>query len=43
MILLMMMNIEKSGVLEHYLKNLINIITNQQKPIAILRKEMIIT
>ena len=29
MILLMMMNTEKLGVLEHYLKSLIEIITNQ--------------
>ena len=29
MILLMMLNTEKLGVLEHYLKNLIEIITNQ--------------
>ena len=29
MILLMMMNIEKLEVLEHYLKSLIEIITNQ--------------
>ena len=29
MILLMMMNAEKLGVLEHYLKSLIEIITNQ--------------
>ena len=29
MILLMMMNIEKLGALEHYLKSLIEIITNQ--------------
>ena len=29
MILQMMMNIEKLGVLEHYLKRLIEIITNQ--------------
>ena len=29
MILLMMMNTEKLGVLEHYLKSLIEIITNE--------------
>ena len=29
MILLMIMNIEKLGVLEHYLQSLIEIITNQ--------------
>ena len=29
MILLMMLNTEKLGVFEHYLKNLIEIITNQ--------------
>ena len=29
MILLMMMNIQKSGVLENYFKNYIEIITNQ--------------
>ena len=42
MILLMMMNTEKLGVLEHYLKTLIEIITNQYKLMMVLQEEKII-
>ena len=43
MILQMMMNIEKLEALEHYLKSLIEIVTNQLEPIVVLQEEMIIT
>ena len=43
MILLMMMNIEKLEALEHYLKSLMEIITNQQEPMVVLQEEIIIT
>ena len=34
----MMINIEKLGVLEHYLKRLIEIITNQQRLMMVLQE-----
>ena len=40
---LIMINIEKLEVLEDYLKSLIEIITNQQKLIEVLREKLIIT
>ena len=40
---LIMINIEKLEVLEDYLKSLIEIITNQQKSIEVLREKLIIT
>ena len=43
MILPMMMNTEKLGVLEYYLKSLIEIITNQYQPMVVLQEEEIIT
>ena len=42
-LLLMMMNTEKLGVLEHYLKILIEIITNQLELMMVLQEEEIIT
>ena len=39
----MMMNMEKLEALEHCLKNLIEIITNQQEPMVVLQEEIIIT
>ena len=43
MILLIMMNTEKLGVLEYYLKSLIKIITNQSELMVVLQEEEIIT
>ena len=43
MILLIMMNIGNLEALEHYLKSLIVIITNQQEPMVFLQEEIIIT
>ena len=43
MILPMMMNTEKLEVLEHYLKSLIEIITNKNEPMLVLQEEIIIT
>ena len=43
LLLMMMMNTEKLGVLKHYLKSLIEIITNQQEPIMVLQEEEVIT
>ena len=43
MILPMMVNTEKLGVLEHYLKSLIEIITNQKEPMMVLQEDEIIT
>ena len=43
MILLMMKNTEKMGVLEHYLKNLIEILANQQETMVVLPEEIIVT
>ena len=42
MILLMMINTEKLEVLEHYLKSLKEIITNQLEPMMVLQEEEII-
>ena len=39
MILPMMVNTEKLGVLEHYLKSLIEIITNQREPMMVLQEK----
>ena len=39
----MMVNTAKLGVLEHYLKNLIEIITNQEETMVVLQEEIIIT
>ena len=39
----MMMNTEKLEVLQHYLKSLIEIITNQSEPMEVLQEEIIIT
>ena len=43
MILSMMTNTEKVGLLEHYLKSLMEIITSQQEPMMVLQEEEIIT
>ena len=43
MILLMMMNIGKVEALEHYLKILIEIITNQYEPMVVLQEDNITT
>ena len=43
LLLMMMMNTEKLGVLKHYLKSLIEIITNQQEPMMVLQEEEVIT
>ena len=43
MVMLMMMNTEKLEALEDYLKGLIEIITNQEKPMMVLQEEKIIT
>ena len=43
MILIIMMNIEKLEVLEHYLKSLMEIMTNQSEPMMGLQEEEIIT
>ena len=42
-LIIMMMNTEKLGVLEHYLKILIEIITNQLELMMVLQEEEIIT
>ena len=43
MILRLIINTEKLEVLEHYLKSLIVIITNQKEPIMLLQENKIIT
>ena len=43
MMMMMMMNTEKLEALEDYLKGLIEIITNQEKPMMVLQEEKIIT
>ena len=43
LLLIMIMNTEKLGVLKHYLKSLIEIITNQQEPMMVLQEEEVIT
>ena len=42
-LLLMMINTEKLGVLEHYLKSLIEITTIQSEPMMVLQEEKITT
>ena len=43
MILLMMMKTENLGVLEHYSRSLIEVITNQLEPIMALQEEKVVT